>query len=224
VPRPAHGRRIWAKSLPADFHGERPMWSTRRRCSSTAGRPSSAPAGKGRQLSRWTRRPAPRIWRGGADDIAGYGTPVITTLDGRRQYVMTVWKGFVGSTARPASCSGGSIGPRATARTSPRPIVVDGGVFITSSYGMGCALLDIQNGNGNSTVAHAHHERPLQHACPVAGQALRHRRPWLPDVSRPRHGETPCGAERFEKGGAVAVDGTADRPETAPTATPPWCA
>jgi outer membrane protein assembly factor BamB len=83
------GRRLWSKDIAADNDAPNPEWGR-------SGSPLvldgkvivSAGGSGGRSLVAYDLRTGARVWSGG-DDGVGYGSPIMLTLLGRRQIVMS---------------------------------------------------------------------------------------------------------------------------------------
>ncbi|NLH98753.1 MAG: PQQ-binding-like beta-propeller repeat protein [Chthonomonadales bacterium] len=201
------GRLLWQVHLRDDLKGVAPMWGYAAPPLVDGDRLIVWPGGKQGAMAVIDAATGKELMRGGEDDTPGYGMPVIATLAGRRQYVMTVWKGFVGVDA-----SDGKVLWRIPWETRDGtnvacPIVIGNSVFITSSYDMGCALYDITAQGARerwrNKELRAHMNTPILWRGLIYG------------VGDPTHlvcldpmtGTPRWKQPGFEKGGLVAVDG-----------------
>lgn len=105
------------------------------------------PAGKSKGASflALNKKDGKEIWKaaGGKGDIAGYSTPVIATIQGKKQYVA-----FPASGAQGIDADTGDILWQSTWKTTydvnaATPIVEGNKVFIASGYNVGSTLLEI---------------------------------------------------------------------------------
>jgi outer membrane protein assembly factor BamB len=200
------GALVWKRSLRADFSGTPPMWGY-----------AAPPLKDGNQIIVWpggataavaALDPATgrALWQGGEGDVGGYGMPVPATIAGKRQYAMTVWKGFVG-----AEAGSGRVLWRIPWETRDGtnvacPLVIRDSVFITSSYEMGCALYTIGPDGARerwrTQSMRAHMNTPVLHRGYIYGIGD----PGYLMCLDPRDGSVRWRQSGFEKGGVVALD------------------
>ncbi len=201
------GRLVWQTHLKSDLGGESPMWGYAAPPLLNGKRLIVWPGGKQGAMAALDAETGKVLMRGGADDVPGYGMPVIATLSGRRQYVMTVWKGFVG-----VSTDTGELLWRIPWETTDGtnvacPIVIGDSVFVTSSYNMGCALYRIGRSGPEerwrNKEIRAHMNTPVL----VGGHIYGIGDPTHLVCLDPATGNARWKEPGFEKGGLVAVDG-----------------
>ena len=201
------GRIVWQVHLKSDLGGEAPMWGYAAPPLLDGKRLIVWPGGKQGAMAALDPATGKVLMRGGGDDVPGYGMPVIATLAGRRQYVMTVWKGFVG-----VSTDTGEVLWRIPWETIDGtnvacPIVIGDSVFITSSYNMGCALYRIGPSGAQeqwrSKALRAHMNTPVL----IGGRIYGIGDPTHLVCLDPATGNVRWKEPGFEKGGLVAVDG-----------------
>jgi outer membrane protein assembly factor BamB len=204
----ADGKPLWSRDLVKDFGGRPPMW-----------RFASSALVDGRKLIVWPGAPDASVvaldkvtgqvlWRGGGGDISGYGTPVAATLAGRKQYAMTVWKGFVGVDAQTGRLLWRVPWETRDGTNVASPVVIGDSVFLTSSYDMGCALADV--GPGGARIRWQNKEMQAHVSTPVlyGGHLYGTSDPggYLVCLD-PQTGRAMWKQRGFEKGGVVALDG-----------------
>ena len=151
------------------------------------------------------------LFSGGGPDLAGYASPVIATINGKKQYVIFEGKALIGVDPD----KGGPPLWRCPWTTTQyginiaSPIVVDDSdIFVTSGYGVGCGLIKV-NG-GKAAPAWTNKEIKAQFNTPVLvnGQIY-----GIGDVSGlvcldPKTGVSSWKQAGFEKGGLMAlIDG-----------------
>jgi outer membrane protein assembly factor BamB len=110
------------------------------------------------------------------DDLAGYSSPLICTLAGRRQAVFFTGKNVVG-----VGLEDGKVLWQFTWETNfncnaATPIVLGNYVFISTNYGKGCALIEVTAGAGDKLLANSvyQHNRMRNHfsSCVLHGEHL----------------------------------------------------
>ena len=159
------GTLIWKRDLMADFAGHRPGWDLAASPFIDQQKLILSPGGADAAVVALDKTTGATIWKGGGSDVPGYATPVLATINNKRQYVMFTIKGVMGVDTE----SGEKLwsypwitGADVNAAT---PIVIGNTVFITTAYGHGAALLDItQNPPSliwHKTVVQACFTRPI---------------------------------------------------------------
>lgn len=141
----ATGRTVWYRHLQRDFGGKRPSWGF-------SGSPlvednlllldAGGPGGSTVALNKATGEV---VWKRGSDK-AGYASPVVADLAGKRTLVMFKGEALVG-----LDVSSGRELWRAPWRTdydinAATPLVVGNSILITSGYGTGAALYEVTSG------------------------------------------------------------------------------
>ena len=139
----ASGRVVWTKSLMRDFGGKPPNWNY-----------SASPLVDGDQVIVQAGSPRGNvmalnkdtgavIWVGDDADLAGYGTPVIATILGQRQYVVPTGRNFVGVDTSTGKTLWRFPWANKCSVNASQAVVEGNFVFLTSGYGIGCALVEI---------------------------------------------------------------------------------
>ena len=141
----ATGKKIWYKHYRKDFGGRRPQWGY-------AGSPTVDGnivlldvGGKGASTVALDKATGNVVWKSG-DDEAGYASPVVATVGGKKTIVILKASHLVGLDA-----AGGRELWRSEWRTeydvnAATPIVIGDRVLITSGYNHGAALVAIGGG------------------------------------------------------------------------------
>lgn len=141
----ATGKKVWYKHYQQDLGGKRPQWGF-------AGSPAVEGnmlildiGGKGASTVALDKTTGAVVWKSG-DDEAGYATPVIATIGGKRTAVL-----FKGAALIGLDVKDGKELWRAPWKTNyevnaATPLVVGDRIFISSGYGTGCALFEISGG------------------------------------------------------------------------------
>lgn len=207
------GTKIWAVDIKGTYDGKWQEWWGYTPAPMIDGEKLIvAPGGKGASLVALDKATGKELWKGGGDEQAGYATPVIATIEGKKQYVT-----MTGFSVMGVDASNGAVLWKFPWTTSYKvnscdPIVIGNSVFVTSGYGYGCALLTIAGGKATAAwrnkVIKAQFNTPVlvgQHIYGVNGQAGGKGELVCLD---PKTGNAVWQQGDFECGGVIAVDGT----------------
>ncbi|HEY3319755.1 MAG TPA: PQQ-binding-like beta-propeller repeat protein [Planctomycetota bacterium] len=199
------GAKVWSRELMKELGGAHGAWDY-------AGSPFIDGekiiipiGGAGHAVVAVDKATGKDIWKGGGDDEAGYATPVLATLDGKKQYLIFTGLALVG-----VDTDSGKMLWRSPWQTqynvnAAMPLVIGNSVFISSNYGAGCSLVTIAGGNATTTWKNkdlqAHFNSPLLHDGYIYG---------ISDnmvCMDPKTGTPAWKQPGFEKGGLIAADG-----------------
>jgi outer membrane protein assembly factor BamB len=137
----ADGKLIWKKDLLADFAAPLPKWGVASSPLIVDELVIVQPGGAGAALAGLNKYNGMPVWHA-QDDPAGYSSPLASTLTGRRQLLH-----FSGDSLLSVTPAGEFLWrfPWETSHhcNAATPLVRGDYVFISSSYGKGCALLKI---------------------------------------------------------------------------------
>jgi outer membrane protein assembly factor BamB len=138
----ATGKKIWYKHYQKDLGGRRPDWGF-------AGSPTVEGnllicdvGGRNASTVALNKGNGNTVWKSG-DDSAGYASPVVATIGGRRMAVLFKAKHVVGLDVK----SGAELW-RTPWKTSydvnaATPLVLGDKIFVSSGYGTGCGLIAV---------------------------------------------------------------------------------
>jgi len=137
------GKRVWSRSLLKDLHGRKPTWDYSMSVLIDGKKVIVVPGAGSGTVAALDAATGKTIWQGGGNDIPGYATPVLATINKVRQYVVFTGKSLIG-----VDTNSGKLLWRCPWETSNDvnaacPIVSGNHVFITSDYGKGCALVEV---------------------------------------------------------------------------------
>lgn len=142
----ATGRKIWYQHYQRDFGGRRPQWGF-------AGSPTVEGnlllldvGAKGASTVALDKATGKVVWKSG-DDEAGYATPVVATLGGKRTVVMFKATHLVGLDLKDGRELWRTPWKTNYDVNAATPVVVGDRIFISSGYGSGCALIEISGGS-----------------------------------------------------------------------------
>ena len=141
----ATGKPVWYKHYQKDFGGKRPQWGF-------AGSPTVEGnlvlldvGGPGASTVALDKATGATVWKSG-DDKAGYASPIVATIAGKKTVVMLKASHLIG-----LDLKDGKELWRAEWKTSydvnaATPLVVGDKVFVSSGYGSGCGLFEVTGG------------------------------------------------------------------------------
>lgn len=151
----ATGKPVWYKHYQKDFGGKRPQWGF-------AGSPTIEEnlvlldvGGSGASTVALDKATGATVWKSG-DDAAGYASPVVATVAGKRTVVMFKAGHLVG-----LDLASGKELWRGAWKTdydvnAATPLVAGDTVFVSSGYGAGCALFEIAAGGAKERWRNKH--------------------------------------------------------------------
>ena len=139
------GKRIWSINLLEKFNGRNISWGISESPLVLEDRVLVNAGGRGAAIVALDKDDGSVLWRS-QDDEASYSSAVVATIGGVRQAIY-----FTGERALGVNVDDGSVlwhYRRVSNRTAnvATPIVRGNQVFLSSDYGTGCALLEIQGG------------------------------------------------------------------------------
>ncbi|MGB8169662.1 MAG: PQQ-binding-like beta-propeller repeat protein [Chthoniobacteraceae bacterium] len=141
----ATGKKIWYKHYQQDLGGKRPQWGF-------AGSPTIEGnlvivdvGGKGSSTVALDKSSGSLVWKSG-DDEAGYASPVVATIGGKRTVVMFKGTALVGLDVKDGRELWRTPWKTNYEVNAATPLVVGDRIFISSGYGSGCALIEISGG------------------------------------------------------------------------------
>ncbi|MHB9133454.1 MAG: PQQ-like beta-propeller repeat protein [Armatimonadota bacterium] len=153
------GKKLWMRDICAAFHGVCPQWGYSMSPCVDGDALIFCPGGKGAAVVALDRHTGKTLWQGGGSDAPGYATPVIATLEGKKQYVVFAGAALLGVDARTGTLlwrypwttelhpSVNTAAARAHFNANAAaPIIKGNTIFITTGYKHGSALIEISKG------------------------------------------------------------------------------
>jgi len=141
----ATGKRIWYKHFQKDFGGKRPQWGF-------AGSPTVEGnlvlldvGGKGASTVALDKATGATVWKSG-DDEAGYASPVVAMVAGKKTVVMFKASHLVGLDLKDGRELWRGEWKTSYDVNAATPLVVGDRIFVSSGYGSGCGLFEIAGG------------------------------------------------------------------------------
>ncbi len=198
------GKIIWSGGLVEAFGGRRPQWDYSMSPYIDGNKLILVPGGSSAGVAAVDKSNGRTIWKGGGNDQPGYATPVKAKIGGRDQYIVFMAKGVIG-----VDVSSGSQLWRQQWETNydvnaATPLITSSGVFITSDYGRGCAMVNPGGGiKWENKSMQSHFSSPVLYEGKIYGTTD----PGKLVCMDPASGRVLWQQDGFEKGGITIVDG-----------------
>lgn len=201
------GKPIWNRNVQADFGGQKPGWDYAGSPLVDGNKVIVTPGGQNAGMVALDKNTGKTIWQGGSNAVPSYSTPNAATINGTKQYVVTYAKGIMGVDA-----SNGKLLWYAKWETSydvnaADPIVIGNSVFITSGYGHGCGLFDINGSSATKRWENKAIQGQFASSVFSGGYIYGTGDPGLLTCLNPKDGSVVWSQKGFEKSGAIGVDG-----------------
>lgn len=201
------GRQIWSRDIKADFGGKLPIWEYSMSPLIDGNKVILCPGGMGAAVVALDKTTGKTIWQGGGNDQPGYATPQIATINGQKQYVV-----FTGVSVIGVDTADGALLWRYLWKTAydvnGASVIVSGDtVFLTSSEGTGCALLQITGGKVDPIWASKEMQCLFSSPVLVNGNIYGIGKPGDLMCLDPKTGKSSWRQPGFEYGSLIAVDG-----------------
>jgi outer membrane protein assembly factor BamB len=166
------GKVKWQKHIKNEFDGKKPEWGY-------SGSPTIEghlvivePGGPGASTVALNKTSGEVVWKSGSD-LAGYASPVVATIGGKRTVILFKARTLVG-----LDLKNGQELWRTEWKTdydinAATPLVFGNSIFISSGYGTGAAVFEVSGGNLNqkwrNKSLRAHINTPVIHQGHVFG-------------------------------------------------------
>ena len=144
----ATGKPVWYKHYQKDFGGKRPQWGF-------AGSPTVEGnlvlldvGGKNASTVALDKTTGATVWKSG-DDSAGYASPVVAVVAGKKTVVVLKASQLVGLDLKDGKELWRSEWKTSYDVNAATPLVMGDKIFVSSGYGSGCALFEV-TGSGVS--------------------------------------------------------------------------
>jgi outer membrane protein assembly factor BamB len=202
------GKKVWRQEALASVNGKAPKWGVSNSPIIDGPRLIVAGGGKGAHLLALNKKNGKILWKGGKSAPLGYATPVVTTIDGKSQYLNFSGKGLSGIQATNGDLLWSHPWPTKYDINAATPIHVGGSlIFISSGYKTGCSSVQIKGGNARevwrSKDMNAHFSTPIL----VDGLIYGTGDPGFLICLDPKTGDVKWKEPGFEKGGVIGIDG-----------------
>src|ERR1041385_1035317 len=145
----ATGKENWRHDCVRDFRGTRPHWGYAESPLVDGDKVIITPGGSDGTLAALNRKTGTLVWRSKKwTDEAHYSSLIAAEIGGVRQYIGLTADNVAGVAAADGKVLW-KISRKGQTAVIPTPIYVDGLVYVTSAYGVGCNLFKIMERSGN---------------------------------------------------------------------------
>jgi outer membrane protein assembly factor BamB len=201
------GAKVWTRNLRIDFKGVAGAWEYAASPIVDGGNLIVLPGGPNASVVALDKNTGKDVWQGGGSDKAGYSTPVVATIGGKKQYVVFTGVALIGVDAAKGALLWSFPWKTAHDVNAAMPVVMGDTVLITSGYGHGCALVSVKGDKAEkvweNTLLQAHFNSPVLNGGFIYG---------IGDPGKlicfdPKTGAPKWQQPGFEKGGVAVVDG-----------------
>jgi len=209
----ATGEVIWREDVMTDRGGAPPEWGASNSALIDGDRLIAIAAAENAHVVALNKMTGEEIWAGGGTDIAGYGTPAVAVLNGKKQYLVFTGKSMISVDAEDGTLLWRHPWETRLDSNACAPIVVgDDLVWIASGYRRGCALLRIEGDQVTEVWSDKRITPHWSSAVYVDGHLYTTTPPGFLVCVEAQTGKEKWRsrgtARGFEHGGLVAVDGT----------------
>lgn len=154
------GATVWEKNLLRTYGGRNISWGISESPLVDGDRVVVNAGGPRASVVALNKETGAEIWKTQSDE-AGYSSPVVAVIGGKRQYVVFTGEAGIGVLAE----NGELLWRYATVSNSTAniatPIVHEDLVFLSSAYGTGCALLRIGGSGGSVSLSEVYFNRNM---------------------------------------------------------------
>jgi outer membrane protein assembly factor BamB len=201
------GTKLWAKNIKSEYKGVHGSWEYSMSPFVDGDKLIMCPGGPNASVVALDKNTGNEIWKGGGSDQAGYSTPLVATIGGKRQYVVFTGNGLIGVDPANGAVLWSFPWDVSYKVNAAAPIVIGDTVFIASGYGKGCALVQVQGGAAKALWTNkaikAHFNSAILHEKFIYGTGD----PGELVCLDPATGNIVWSQKGFEKGGIIGVDG-----------------
>ncbi|MHB1461946.1 MAG: PQQ-binding-like beta-propeller repeat protein [Armatimonadota bacterium] len=201
-----NGKPIWSRNIMTDFNGKKPNWNYAMSPVVDGNKLIVLPGGPGALVAALDKTTGKTIWQGGGTREPGYATPIIATLNGKKQYLVFTATDIVGVDAS----NGAELWSLAWGKPSvhiPEFIVIGNSFYVTNSYGEGCGLVDVTTSGAKLRWANKEMQSHMATPILVGGLLYGTTDPGDLICIDPQTGVTKWRQNGFEKGPQMMVDG-----------------
>ena len=157
----ASGARIWEKHLLKAYGGRNIRWGISESPLIDGDRVIVNAGGRGASIVALNKRTGTEIWKTQSDE-AGYSSAVAVDIDGVRHYIVFTGEAAVGVLAENGELLWRYTPVSNSTANIATPVVKDNFVFLSSSYGTGCALLRLEKTGGSISVSEVYFNRDMR--------------------------------------------------------------
>ena len=204
----AKGAIKWQHDLVGEFGGHTPQWGYAISPMIDGKKLIIVPGASDAAIVALDKSTGATLSKGGTGD-PGYATPVIATIQGKRQYVVFQAKKLAGISTDTFAELWSVPWDTAYGVNAATPVVMGNSIFISSGYGHGCALVDVGPSSAQirwqNRLIQAHYSSSIVYKGYIYGTGD----PGKLTCLDPKTGTALWQQQGFEKGGLCAADGVA---------------
>lgn len=201
------GNQVWSRSMMEEFGARAPGYLFAESVLVDGDRVVICTGAADRNVIALDRMTGDLLWRGGNGEMPGYATAVPAEILGVKQYVICTGSSIIGVKADDGAVLWTIPWRNGAEVNASMPIVTGNSIFITSGYGIGCAMYDItQNGpveRWRNRDISAHFSSPIYYN----GYIYSNSDPGNLVCMAPEDGAVAWKQDGFEKGGLLIADG-----------------
>ncbi|MCA8986120.1 MAG: PQQ-binding-like beta-propeller repeat protein [Planctomycetaceae bacterium] len=151
-----NGQLIWTKNILQDFEAKNIIWGISESPLIDGDHLICTPGGLGATMVCLNKKTGNVVWIAPIpqDPQAGYASPVIANLNGRKQYINFCHSGLFGVDAQTGRPLWGDNSASNDTANCSSAIVMGNTVFYASGYGTGGSLLSFEGNNGNKQLVY----------------------------------------------------------------------
>lgn len=155
------GAKIWERHLLKTYRGKNINWGMSESPLVDGDRLIVNAGGAGASIVALDKATGKELWKTQSDK-AGYSSAVAADIGGVRQYVVFTGEAAVGVLARNGELLWRYTPVSNKTANVATPIVRDNLVFLSSSYGTGCALLRLESTGGSTTASEVYFSQEMK--------------------------------------------------------------
>ena len=141
----ATGKPLWYKHYQKDFGGKRPQWGFAGSATVEGNLVLLDVGGPGASTVALDKATGSVVWKSG-DDPAGYASPVVAALGGKKTVVILKASHLVGFDLKDGKELWRGEWKTSYDVNAATPLIVGDKVFVSSGYGSGCGLFEVTGG------------------------------------------------------------------------------
>lgn len=137
------GALVWAFDAVAKLGAEQPKWNFANSVLIDGEAAIICPGSKQAGVAALNRATGALLWKGGGKEKTGYATPVVFGQGAAKQYLIATGVSLIGVEAATGQQMWTHPWTTKHGVNAAAPLITEAGVFITSNYDWGCAMLQV---------------------------------------------------------------------------------
>ena len=155
------GAKIWERSLLDAYGGRNIRWGISESPLVDGDRVVVNAGGPGASIVALQKDTGAELWKTQSDE-AGYSSAVAVEIGGVRQYIVFTGEAAVGVLAKNGELLWRYAPVSNSTANIATPVIHENLVFLSSSYGTGCALLRLESASGSTTAREVYFNRDMR--------------------------------------------------------------